>query len=155
LGEATFRKELLAQMGAHFFAVRPIYARMSAMNASDTPTPGFEPEILEAPKPARITPSGSGTSVKPITPRERIKAVLVSVSAIVAGTAMWIGHQFYVSDLIYRLFGDEPVQRFRLKIDIVWCRPTGAILILFGCLVLWGALTKRSNSAAARGGKGD
>jgi hypothetical protein len=127
---------------------------MSALNDSDTPTPGFEPKILKAPESAGITPSGSGTSEKPITPKERIKAALVSVGAIVAGIAMWIWHEFYVSDLIYRLLGDEPVHRFRLKIDIVWCRPTGAILILFGCLVFWGALTKKSNSVAERSGKG-
>jgi len=128
---------------------------MSALNASDTSTPGFDQKIVEAPKPAGMTPSGSGTSQKPIPPRERIKAVVVSVSAIVAGIAMWIWHQFYVSDLLYRLFGQDAVHRFRLKLDILWCRPTGAILILFGGLVLWGALTKKSNPAAARNGKGD
>jgi hypothetical protein len=126
---------------------------MSALNASDTPTPGFESKIVEAPNPVGIMTSGPGTSEKPISLKERIKAVLVSVSAIVAGIAMWIWHQFYVSDFLYRLFGQETVHRFRLKIDILWCRPTGAVLILFGCLVLWGALTKKSNSAAARSGK--
>ena len=77
-------------------------------------------------------------------------AVLVSVGAIGAGIAMWIWHQFYVSDLLYRLLGQEAVHRFRLRIDFIWCRPTGAILILLGCVVICGALTKKSNSAAAR-----
>jgi hypothetical protein len=126
-----------------FFRFRPIYASMSALNASETPNPGFEPKIVEASKPG-ITLSVPEKSEEPITTKDRVKAVLVSVGAIVAGIAMWIWHQFYLSDLIYRLFGDEPVHRFRLKLDIFWCRPTGVILILFGCLVLWGALTKKS-----------
>lgn len=122
---------------------------MSALNASETPTSGFEPKIVEAPKPAGITLSTPETPEKPITPKDRITAVLISVSAILTGIAMWTWHQFYVSDLLYRLLGNEPVHQFRLKIDIVWCRPTGCILILFGCIVLWGVLTKKSNAAAA------
>jgi|GEM_PF-3711515 hypothetical protein len=123
---------------------------MSALNASDIPTPGFEPRIVEAPQPVGIVSPGPETSPKPISLKERMMAVLVSASAIVAGIAMWIWHQFYVSDLIYRLFGQEAAHSFRLKIDIIWCRPTGAVLILFGCVILLGALTKKSNSTAAR-----
>src|SRR5262245_27335348 len=118
-----------------------MYARMSALKANETPTPGFEPKIVEVPEPSVMSP-GPGTSKKPITPKERITAPLISLSAIAVGTAMWIWHQFYVSDLLNRMLGQEAAHRFRLKIDIIWCRPTGAVLILFGCLILLGALTK-------------
>jgi hypothetical protein len=87
---------------------------------------------------------------KPVTAKDRIKAVLVALGCLAVGSAMWIWHQFYVSDLISMAIRGEAVHRFRIKIDWLWCRPTGTLLILGGLLVLLGALTKRSASKTER-----
>ena len=113
---------------------------MSALNANETPTPGFEPKIVE-PAPQSTAPQ------KPITPKERVKAMFIAIGMVLAGIGMWVWPQFYLSDLIYRLFGNEPVHQFRPKLDIFWCRPTGVVVILLGLLALWGIFTKKSKPA--------
>jgi len=113
---------------------------MSALNANETPTPGFEPKIVDPSQPSKPPETA-------ITPKERVKAMFVSVAMILAGIGMWVWPQFYLSDLIYRLFGNEPVHQFRGKLDILWCRPTGIVVILLGALVLWGTFTKKSKLA--------
>lgn len=85
---------------------------------------------------------------KPLTLKDRIQAVLVALGCLAAGSAMWIWHEFYVSDLISMAIRGEAVHRFRIKIDWLWCRPTGALLILVGLIALLGALTKRSAAKA-------
>jgi hypothetical protein len=81
---------------------------------------------------------------RPVTARERITAILIALGCVAAGTAMWLWHQFYLSDLISLAIRGQAVHRFRLKIDWVWCRPTGALLIAVGLIALFGALSKRS-----------
>jgi hypothetical protein len=113
---------------------------MSALNANDTSTPGFEPKIVEPNQP-------SPSSQAPITPKERLKAMFISIGTILAGIGMWVWPQFYLSDLVYRLLGNEPIHQFRPRLDIFWCRPTGVILIVLGALALWGVFTKKSKPA--------
>jgi hypothetical protein len=79
---------------------------------------------------------------KPITPQERIKAAAIAVAFIALGAGMWKWHDLYVSDLL-SFVGGQP-HTFRLKIDWIWCRPTGAVLIFVGAVALLGCLTKRS-----------
>jgi hypothetical protein len=83
-------------------------------------------------------------SRKPLTLKSRVQGIAVAFLMAGAGAAMWVWHQFYVSDLIPMAFGREPRHMFRLKLDFVWCRPTGALLILVAAVVLLGALTKPS-----------
>ena len=81
---------------------------------------------------------------QPLTFQDRIKALFVAIGCLAVGSAMWIWHQFYVSDLISIAIRGEAVHRFRIKIDWLWCRPTGTLLILIGLIAIFGALTKRS-----------
>ena len=81
-------------------------------------------------------------SEKGLTPKDRVKGILLSVSLLVLGVSMWIWPEFLSME------GIDPSgrggRRIVLVLEFIWSRPVGVVLALAGCLGGYGSLTKHS-----------